>query len=253
MTEADWWTATGPYDWPHRLFNWLFYFFGASDRKLRLSCVACCRFVEPFSGGAEYSSLLRLIEAFADGNENEERVNGAIDSARSRQHDRWNALIHTEGHPTLMEEVEDRARRAVLNAGSPYRDREWENSRKNHPYPCYVAEDVLTAAASLGRRDAAEGSTIHALHDIFGPLPFRDVAVAPAWLTSDVMLLARGIYEEKAFDRMPILADALQDADCDSDDMLNHCRAEKWEHVRGCWVIDLLLGKPWREALPAPG
>ena len=57
-----------------------------------------------------------------------------------------------------------------------------------------------------------------------------------------VVALARGIYDEKAFDRMPILADALQDAGCDNDDVLSHCRGGG-PHVRGCWVVDLLLGK----------
>jgi hypothetical protein len=56
-------------------------------------------------------------------------------------------------------------------------------------------------------------------------------------------LLARGIYEEKAFDRMPILADALQDAGCDSDDILNHLRDAQATHTRGCWALDLVLGK----------
>ena len=64
----------------------------------------------------------------------------------------------------------------------------------------------------------------------------------PAWLTSDVLLLARGIYDDKAFDRMPILADALQDAGCTNEDVLNHCRGDG-PHVRGCWVVDMLLGK----------
>jgi hypothetical protein len=86
------------------------------------------------------------------------------------------------------------------------------------------------------------------LHDIFGPLPFRGISVAPEWLTSDVLALARGIYDDKAFDRMPILADALQDAGCANDEILNHCLLENWEHVRGCWVLDLLLGRPWRES-----
>jgi hypothetical protein len=81
----------------------------------------------------------------------------------------------------------------------------------------------------------------HLLHDIFGN-PFRPVALDPAWLTSDVLALARGIYDERAFDRMPILADALQDAGCDSADVLGHCRSAG-PHVRGCWVVDLLLGK----------
>jgi hypothetical protein len=80
-----------------------------------------------------------------------------------------------------------------------------------------------------------------ALRDLFGN-PFRPVSVDPSWLTSDVVALATGIYEERAFDRMPILADALMDASCDNDDVLNHCR-QPVEHVRGCWVVDLILGK----------
>ena len=68
------------------------------------------------------------------------------------------------------------------------------------------------------------------------------MALDPAWLTSDAVALARGIYDERAFDRMPILADALQDAGCVNDEVLTHCRGEV-VHVRGCWVVDLLLGK----------
>jgi len=57
------------------------------------------------------------------------------------------------------------------------------------------------------------------------------------------MLLATGIYAERAFDRMPILADALQEADCDSDDILDHLRDPNAQHARGCWALDLVLGK----------
>jgi hypothetical protein len=80
------------------------------------------------------------------------------------------------------------------------------------------------------------------LHDVFGN-PFRSVSAEPTWLTSDVRALARGIYDEKAFDRMPILADALQDAGCNNDEVLAHCRDANQVHVRGCWVVDLVLGK----------
>ena len=79
------------------------------------------------------------------------------------------------------------------------------------------------------------------LRDIFGN-PFRPVAADPKWLTSAVVGLAQAIYEERAFDRMPILADALEEAGCDNADVLNHCR-QPGEHVRGCWVVDLVLGK----------
>ncbi|HUR53245.1 MAG TPA: hypothetical protein VMZ71_03895 [Gemmataceae bacterium] len=76
------------------------------------------------------------------------------------------------------------------------------------------------------------------IRDIFGN-PFRSVAVDPKRLTSTVVAQAEGIYAERAFDRMPILADALQDAGCDNDDVLNHCRGDG-PHARGCWVVDLL-------------
>ena len=80
------------------------------------------------------------------------------------------------------------------------------------------------------------------LQELFGN-PFRPVACDELWLTTDVLAMAKGIYLDRAFDRMPILADALQDAGCSTDSVLNHCRAENFPHVRGCWVIDMLLGK----------
>lgn len=62
-----------------------------------------------------------------------------------------------------------------------------------------------------------------------------------AWRTSDVLALARGIHAELAFDRTPILADALQDAGCDNDELLNHFRDTRVQHVRGCWAIHRVL------------
>ena len=79
------------------------------------------------------------------------------------------------------------------------------------------------------------------LRDIFGN-PFRSSELRPEWLTDTVANLARQMYASREFGAMPILADALQDAGCDDEDMLSHCRGDR-EHVRGCWVVDLLLGK----------
>jgi hypothetical protein len=82
------------------------------------------------------------------------------------------------------------------------------------------------------------------LHDILGN-PFRSASLEPAWLSwHDGLLvsMARQMYESRDFSDMPILADALEEAGCTSGDILAHCRSGG-EHVRGCWVIDLLLGK----------
>ena len=72
--------------------------------------------------------------------------------------------------------------------------------------------------------------------------PFRLVEFSPAWRTDTAVALARHIYDRREFSALPILADALQDAGCDDDDVLNHCR-EPGLHVRGCWVLDGVLGK----------
>jgi hypothetical protein len=73
--------------------------------------------------------------------------------------------------------------------------------------------------------------------------PFRSVAFSPEWRTDTAVSLARQMYESREFSAMPILADALQDAGCDNDDILSHCRDANATHVRGCWVVDLVLGK----------
>ncbi|HJZ55720.1 MAG TPA: hypothetical protein VKE74_12200 [Gemmataceae bacterium] len=72
--------------------------------------------------------------------------------------------------------------------------------------------------------------------------PFRLAAFDPAWRTSTAVQLARQMYEAREFSAMPILADALQDAGCENAEILDHCRGSG-PHVRGCWVVDLVLGK----------
>ncbi|MBN9121199.1 MAG: hypothetical protein J0I06_18945 [Planctomycetes bacterium] len=77
------------------------------------------------------------------------------------------------------------------------------------------------------------------VRDILGN-PFRSVAFSPSWRTDTVSSLARQMYESRDFGAMPILADALQDAGCDSDAILGHCRNTGRTHVRGCWAVDLV-------------
>ena len=79
------------------------------------------------------------------------------------------------------------------------------------------------------------------VREIFGN-PFRPDGFSPDWRTDTVLVLAHLIYEERDFGAMPILADALQDAGCENPELLAHCR-EPGAHVRGCWALDLVLGK----------
>jgi hypothetical protein len=83
------------------------------------------------------------------------------------------------------------------------------------------------------------------LREVFGTPVFRPVSINPDWLNwrdGTVSRLAQVIYEERRFADLPVLADALEEAGCDNTDVLDHCRGGG-EHVRGSWVVDLLLGK----------
>ena len=82
------------------------------------------------------------------------------------------------------------------------------------------------------------------VRDIFGN-PFRPAAVDPAWLRwndGTAVAIAQKMYDDRDFTSMPVLADALEEAGCTNADILEHCR-RPGEHVRGCWVVDLLLRK----------
>jgi hypothetical protein len=88
------------------------------------------------------------------------------------------------------------------------------------------------------------GTEAALLHDLVGD-PFTSLTVDPAWLAWNsgfVPQLAQTIYEERRFREMPILADALEDAGCTDEAILSHCRSSG-PHVRGCWVVDAILGK----------
>ena len=110
-----------------------------------------------------------------------------------------------------------------------------------------AVESAAAAHASKSRPDWDRGrdqetvSQIGLARDIFGN-PFRSVAFDPVWRSDTAVSLARHMYESRDFSAMPILADALQDAGCDNADILDHCRGPG-PHVRGCWVVDLVLGK----------
>ena len=95
-----------------------------------------------------------------------------------------------------------------------------------------VSENIPVRVAT--RRELSD-----LLRCVFGN-PFRPVTFDPSWRSDTALSLARIMYESRDFSPMPILADALQDAGCEDADILTHCRGEG-VHVRGCWVVDLVL------------
>jgi hypothetical protein len=250
MTEAEWWGATDSL--PH--VDWIFFETPASERKLRLFACACCRRIEGRLPTSKFRDILSCAEQFADGAASEAETVAAYHEGAQAYQDQWGGMQYTTGAADACRAVIS-AVTDTQDAHKPFhRSRGWYESEDNFPYPYWAALEAADAAederVTVPFQKQERFAQVRLLHDIFGPLPFREVAADPRWLTADVVALAKGIYDEKAFDRLPILADALPDAGCDNDELLKHCRAEKWEHVRGCWVVDLLLGRPWRE--PAP-
>jgi hypothetical protein len=116
---------------------------------------------------------------------------------------------------------------------------------------CHISEELQRQAFSAGDEEGAlahlenkkemfrEGYRV--AKDVLGN-PFHPASFNPSWRTRTTVNLAQAIYDERAFDRMPILGDALEEAGCTDAEILNHCR-QPGEHVKGCWVVDSVLGK----------
>ncbi len=220
-----------------------------TDRKLRLWACACARRIWELLPDKRSRRAIEVAERFADGLATEKERAAAFAAATAAKD---SFEFNTEG----MTRVYNWAAHAAEFAVDEELPLDWENmsflaavavrdfTRAQNPseQPVPSAYGFHYGSAAEAAHDAAQLAQADFLRDVFGN-PFRPVKVKPAWLTADVLALARGIYDEKAFDRMPILADALQDAGCDNDDVLNHCRDADAIHVRGCWVVDLLLGK----------
>lgn len=100
----------------------------------------------------------------------------------------------------------------------------------------------LARRLSLRLDDEVKSQVCSVLRDLFGTLLFRSITLDHFWLTSDVVALAETIYQDRQFDRLPILAGTLQHAGCNNDEILSHLKGPG-PHFRGCWVIDLLTNR----------
>jgi hypothetical protein len=202
----------------------------ASDRKLRLFAVACCRRFQHLLV-PEACEALEVAERVAEGTASSE------DRRRVREvafHVGWvtdPSTAHRRG-PAKAAVCDALARRAWQAAA----DTAW---RTNHigTLETYRSCGEDWAAARKGQ----DSVLAELLRDIFGN-PFRPFVVDPKLLTPTVKALAQAIYTDRAFSDLPILADALEEAGCTNLDILDHCR-KPGEHVRGCSVVDLVLGK----------
>jgi hypothetical protein len=249
MTEQEWLECVDPRLMLEYLRD------KASDRKLRLFTVACCRHIAAYTNHEEWGSqtnshikmALATSERYADGQVDgsewqraRERAEKAIrqldEFLELPEHDRDGIYIGPplSGARAACATTEEKG----IDAASIVIARVTELMGSLKTWASW--QSLLT----FNYRGAVASERKYQcllLRDIFGN-PFRPVPVDTAWLTSTVGNSATAIYNKRAFNRLPILADALEDAGCTNADILNHCR-QPGEHVRGCFIVDLVMGK----------
>ena len=229
MTEAEFTRCTDP--------QAILAFLGgrATDRKLRLFGLASIRRVSHLLTDEASWQGVEVLERLADGE-------GCIEERRQATRNARNAYYkaeHAGGEPRLF---------AGLGL-----------------YRCLVAGKAVVAtseahlwalraahAASDGTDSSEEEQQCRLLRDLFGPLPFQSVSMpAPvlAWDAGCVVKLAAAAYEERNLPegtldngRLAVLADALEEAGLGDQEVLDHLREQGGVHVRGCWVLELILG-----------
>jgi hypothetical protein len=236
MTESEWLSCTDPTPMLELLRG------KASDRKLRLFACACCRRIWRLLKKRSRKAV-EVAEHHADGFIEVGELGTAYAAA-------YDAYTDTDG-----DSIEELAAEIVTEVVG--RDA-WNTAISANKAADVVAHVTVygldpsdpPSSEAMERAYCAARFTERAwqccLLRCFIGNPFHSVprnASWRAWNDGTIPKIAQAIYDERAFDRMPILADALEEAGCTDADILAHCRSGG-EHVRGCWVVDLILGRP---------
>jgi hypothetical protein len=233
VTESDWLTSTDPL----AMLAFLRDRGPVSERKLRLFAVACCRLIWPLIDDATSRRAVEVAERFADGLVTDQEL-AAFSGGRYREATTLTPALSSAtaaaGWSVVRRMSEEEAGLSARHAS----DATYYHVTNTPAYrrTRHNFEQLLGGFVAACGREQSDS-----LRDILGD-PFRAVVVSPEWRTEAVVALACGVYEERAFERLPVLADALEDAGCADEAVLAHCRGPG-PHVRGCWVVDAVLDK----------
>jgi hypothetical protein len=224
MNEEQWLTCSDP-------AKMLMFLRGKiNERKLRLFACACCRQGWRWLNAHPLRLAVEAAEQYADNHITEEDLAEARAAA-------W-AVRDT------------RAPHAAAAARATVRESAWPAAREAQQEIIHQVWKKVERAwgTASDEKKACQRRQCDLLRDLVGN-PFRRVTVDPAWRGwrgGLLMSMADRIYQARDFSDLPVLADALEEAGCTEPEMPRHCR-EPRPHVRGCWVIDLVLGRPHRD------
>ncbi|QDU23087.1 hypothetical protein [Urbifossiella limnaea] len=204
MTEAEWAACHDP----RQLLD--YHRMKRDPRRLRLLAVACARLIPPTALPPQLGPVIDVAERFADG------------TAPRAEFLAARRLVRAAGRRTSEYTLAHR----VLG---------WlaDDSLEGQSMAITVTRDLSGPGGAAAECDLTRCA--------FGN-PFRTITFDPVWRTEAVVGLATGVAADRAFDRLPVLADALEDAGCADADVLGHCRGPG-PHALCCWVVDGVLGK----------
>lgn len=248
MTEAEWLACD---DWLRML---QFVRDKVSDRKWRLYFCGGCRHITHLFFRPESLAAVEVAERFADGNAGDAELERASWSAESptfgyefdRERVSYSSPMKMSVIPRLVEigalpaatvpgdawQVDETIRRRLLCAAELAYYCAGSDQRRKTSLDFFGRFILEVDWPGRWLFDCAFGNTFCAVH--FDPSWIE-------WKAGIIHEVAKRIYNEGTFDDLPIIGDALEDAGCTSPEILAHCRTGP--HVRGCWVVDLILGK----------
>ena len=201
-----------------------------SERRARLLAAAFCRAAHGSANLPELLQTMAIIERFCDGGATVQELQEA------RQRCRVMAIQENEdaARATALEKEVglDAILRSRLAWALAY--------ATTTPVSLTAVTLHLLEARETPPADGLPATCRQRLLDVVGN-SFARIEFSPAWRTSTAVALASRIYESQDYSTMPILADALQDAGCDREEVLSHCRDAGAVHIRGCWAVDCVL------------
>jgi len=217
----------------------------ASRRKRLLFTAACLRRLDPLLLYGGLREGVELLERLADGSatdgEQLAATRAAAEAADAARRDYENLADPYSGSANSMAAARDAAIavHASLQDANPDYSAQYAAHHAANAHALWFHKGGPDWWRAVPNERSVQAAL---LRDLFGILPFRPVDLPALRLTSTASGIAAAIDAERAFDRMPILADALEDAGCTNQEILSHCRGPG-PHVRGCWLVDLILAK----------
>jgi hypothetical protein len=231
MKEQDWLTGSNPDVMLAFLVD------RASARQWRLFAAACLREVGHLLLDQRARQAFLVLQDHADGRKSNDELAAAHGAATASHRYLYSASFPRGNYDRHVLPRVAAAHQALVRATMPHLE-----PRSG----AVVVSGILRFADyhDAGWRQRISKTQCDLLRDLFGN-PFRPVRMPQSWLRTtgrQAVEVARTIYEDRSFDELGILADALVDADCPCDDLVRHCR-DSAPHGRGCWVVDRLIGR----------